>query len=135
MTRVISDDAQRCFGDLGAAWQKAQGGDALVKTEDVVFEQYFKVLSTDQVEARYILSLSLMKRLTALREKAGCLVSATFTANRVNILFKTKKDFFEPRLFHTLLDFEPVRAYYAELALAFGIAEELDLNTRIWTKE
>ena len=44
-------------------------------------------------------------------------------------------DLFEPRLFQTLLDFKPVRQYFEDIELAVGIVDDLNLNTRIWSKQ
>ncbi|MFT5169968.1 MAG: hypothetical protein ACI8Q2_000583, partial [Candidatus Omnitrophota bacterium] len=42
---------------------------------------------------------------------------------------------FEPRIFKTLLDFKPIEEYFEDLSFAIGIVEDLNLNTRIWSKE
>ena len=44
------------------------------------------------------------------------------------------KRLFEPKIFTTLLDFEMVREYFEDLQLAAGIVDDLNLNTRIWSK-
>jgi hypothetical protein len=45
------------------------------------------------------------------------------------------KNLFEPRLFRTILDFELVQEYFEDLQLAIGIVDDLNLNTRIWSKQ
>jgi hypothetical protein len=45
------------------------------------------------------------------------------------------RNLFEPKLFSSLIDFENVREYYDDLALAVDIVDDLNLNTRIWSKE
>ena len=45
------------------------------------------------------------------------------------------EDMFEPRLFRTLLDFEVVRQYFEDLSIGVEVVEDLNLNTRIWSKE
>ena len=42
---------------------------------------------------------------------------------------------FEPRIFHTLLDISMAEEYFLDLQMALSVVEELNLNTRIWTKE
>ena len=42
---------------------------------------------------------------------------------------------FEPKLFGSLLDFDLLQSYFEELRLLEGVVEDLNLNTRIWTKE
>ena len=63
-TIVLPDTAQKLFGDLGQALQglNVQNGQ-LIKLEDPEFEKLFVVYGQDQVEARYILSTSLMHRI------------------------------------------------------------------------
>ena len=41
------------------------------------------------------------------------------------------KDFFEPKLFKTLLDFGVIREHYEDLAYAAGLVDEFNLNTRV----
>jgi hypothetical protein len=45
------------------------------------------------------------------------------------------KNMFEPKYFSSLSDFSPILDYYNDLAFAAGIVDDLNLNTRIWTKE
>jgi len=100
-----------------------------------VFEKEFAVYSTDQVEARYILSPALMHRMLEFRRKTGATVYFSFIGGKVNIGISSQKNRFEPRLFSTVLDIEMAREFVNDLQLALGIVEDLNLNTRIWTKE
>jgi hypothetical protein len=34
-----------------------------------------------------------------------------------------------------LIDFAPIQEYFEDLQLAIGIADDLNLNTRIWSKQ
>ena len=67
--------------------------------------------------------------------ETGDRVFISFAHSRVHVAVPLQRDMFEPRIFGTLLDFAVVREYYLDLTLAAGIVEDLDLNTRIWTKE
>lgn len=135
-TYVLPDTAERLFGRLG---QKLQGfgksHGELVKLEDPVFERAFAVYSSDQVEARYILSPALMHRMLELRRKAGNNVYFSFCGGSVNIAIASDKDRFEPKLFSTVLDIDLAREFVGDLQSAIGVVDELNLNTRIWTKE
>lgn len=139
-TVVVPDVAERVLGGwLGKLIQGmnfTRTGE-LVKLENPDFERYFAVYADDQVEARYILTPSLMERLVEFRElpDTGDRVFVSFAHSRVHVAVPLEKDMFEPRYFGTLLDFAMVRGYYLDLALAAGIVQDLDLNTRIWTKE
>lgn len=135
-TFVLPDTAEKLFGKFGQALQglgKSHG--ELVKLEDPVFEKEFAVYSTDQVEARYILSPALMRRILEFKRKTGSTVYFSFCGGEVNIGISSRKNRFEPKLFSTVLDIELAREFVSDLQLALGIVEDLNLNTRIWTKE
>jgi len=135
-TIVLPDTAQKLFGRFG---QKLQSLNVfrgkLIKLEDPEFESHFVVYGSDQVEARYILSTSLMARITDFKEKTGKRIYLSFIGSMVFVAISYTRDLFEPKLFKTLLDFGPIRQYYEDLALAIGIVDDLNLNTRIWSKE
>jgi len=135
-TVVLPDTAQKLFGRFG---QKLQSLNVfrgeLVKLEDPEFESHFVVYGSDQVEARYILSTSLMARITDFKEKTGKRIYLSFIGSMVFVAVSYTRDLFEPKLFKTLLDFGPIRQYYQDLQLVIGIVDDLNLNTRIWSKE
>ena len=135
-TIVLPDTAQKLFGRLG---QKLQSLNVfrgeLIKLEDPEFESHFVVYGSDQVEARYILSTSLMARITGFKNKTGKKIYLSFIGSMVFVAVSYTRNLFEPRVFKTLLDFAPIRQYYEDLALAIGIGDDLNLNTRIWSKE
>ena len=106
----------------------------LVKTEDPEFEKLFNVYGTDQIEARYILSQSLMQRIKLFKKKTKHNLCLSFVYSNVFVAISFKKELFEPKYFSSIVDFEPIREYYEDLNLALGIVEDLNLNTRIWTK-
>jgi hypothetical protein len=104
-----------------------------VKLEDPTFEKYFQVYGDDQVEARYILSTSLMKRITDFREKSDAKIYVAFKHNKIYIAIRYQKNLFEPKVFKTLYDFKSMKDYFEDLELALGIVEDLNLHLKIWT--
>ena len=135
-TVVLPDVAERLFGFIGKKLQEMNLARAdLVKLEDPEFEKLFAVYGTDQVESRYILSTSLMRRITEFKKKTGNTLYLSFVNSRVFIAVSTGRNMFEPRILSTLLDFKVAREYLEDLQLATGIVDDLNLNTRIWTKE
>jgi hypothetical protein len=135
-TVVLPDTSERLLGRIGQKLQQWNiARDELVRLEDPEFEREFVVYSTDQVEARYILSTSLMSRILDFKRKVGKKVHLSFVGSRLYMAVSYTRTLFEPRLFRTLLDFEPVAEYFEDLQLAVGIVEDLNLNTRIWTKQ
>lgn len=134
-TVVLTDIAENLFGSFGAMFQKMNTQrDALIKLEDPEFEKAFVVYGTDQVEARYILTPSLMQRIVAFRKKSGY-INLSFIDSSVFIAIPVRDNLFEPRTFGTLLNFERIAKYNNYLVLTTGIVDDLNLNTRIWTKE
>ena len=134
-TIVLPDTAERLFGQFGSmmqSWNKGRG--ELVKLEDPKFEKLFVVYGDDQVEARYLLSTSLMKRITDFKKKSKKPIHLAFIGSKIFIAISYSKDLFEPRVFNTLLAFKPIKEYYEDLQLAIGIVEDLNLNLRIWNK-
>ncbi len=135
-TIVLPDTAQKLFGRLG---QKLQSLNVfrgqLIKLEDPEFERLFVVYGDDQVQARYILSTSLMERIMQFKKKSQKPIYLSFVGSKVFVAVSYTKNLFEPKIFSTLLDFGPIRQYYEDLQLAVGIIEDLNLNTRIWTKQ
>jgi hypothetical protein len=136
-TVVLPDTAEKLFGRLGQmfqSWNIARTGQ-LVRLEDVAFEERFVVYSTDQIEARYILSPGLMARIVDFRARTDREVYLAFVASNIYVAISNLRDMFEPNVFKSVLDMAMAHQYLDDLMLAVGIVEELNLNTRIWTKE
>ena len=134
-TVVLPDTAERLFGRLGKKLQslnKPRGH--LIHLEDPEFEKNFAVYGDDQVQARYILSTSLMKRIMDFKKKTDKDIYLSFRGTKVYIAIRFTKDLFEPKIFRTLLDFKVIQEYFEDLTLAYAIVEDLNLNTRIWGK-
>ena len=135
-TVVLPDKTEKFLGKFAQSLQSLNfTRDKLVKMDDPEFEKYFVVRSDDQVDARYVLSTSLMRRIVDFKKKTGMDVYLSFVGSMVFVAISYNKNLFEPRIFRTLLDFEPIREYSEDLALAVGIVEDLNLNTRIWSKQ
>jgi len=135
-TVVLPDTAEKLLGHVGTFLQsKNPARGQLVKLEDPDFEKLFVVYGNDQIEARYILSTSLMKRIVDFQKKTGRRISLSFVGSRVFVAVPYRRDLFEPRVFRTVLNFAPIQEYYEDLQLAVDIVDDLNLNTRIWTKK
>ena len=104
-----------------------------VKLEDPRFNNLFQVKSSDQVEARYILTPSLMERMVELRDKFKS-VDLSFSGSRVNLAIPLPYNLFDPNLKVPLTDQSHVESLSSSLDLILGIVNDLDLNTRIWSK-
>jgi hypothetical protein len=134
-TIVLPDTAERIFGRLG---QKLQSINAfhgeLIKLEDPEFEKFFVVYGEDQVESRYILSTSLMAHIMDFRNKTKKDIFLSFVASKVFVAIPYDRPLFEPGIFKSMLDFSEIKKYFEDLQVAIGIVEDLNLNTRIWSR-
>lgn len=133
---IVLPDTLQWMGGLGTWFQKMNWnkGD-LVKLENVTFEKYFAVYSNDQVEARYILSSTLMERIIKFREQFGKGLYMSFVDSCVNIALPISANLFEPKIFSSAMKTDYLQQYFNYLALVAGIVDELNLNMRIWTKQ
>jgi hypothetical protein len=133
-TIVLPDTAEKLFGKLGTMFQKMNvSRPDLVKLENPDFEKAFVVYGTDQVEARYILTPALMERIMGFQKKSGK-IYLSFLHSKVYIAISLSKNLFEPPLFRSMLNYKLVEDYFKYLMLIVNIVEDLDLNTRIWSK-
>lgn len=114
----------------GSKWL---AGKQRVQLENPRLMKEFLVCSTDQTEARYILPPSLMERIMELWEKYPGMLSISFTGSDIVIARTSSANCYEAGIWRRLercleRDIEAVRSLT-------GIVEELNMNTRIWTKE
>jgi hypothetical protein len=101
--------------------------------EDPRFNSVFNVSSTDQVEARFVLTPKMMERLIDLNDKFGR-VNMSFVNGRVFVAMSLSYNLFEPNLSRPLTDTTQIEWLIAQLKRITGIVDDLDLNTRIWAK-
>ena len=135
-TVVLPDSAEKLFGGFGKMLQRWNiGRPDLIQLEDPEFEREFVVYGNDQIESRYILSTSLMRRILDFKQKTGIKIYLSFTGSKVYVAVPINRNMFEPKYFSSTSNFEPILDYYRDLTFAVGIVEDLNLNTRIWTKE
>jgi hypothetical protein len=105
-----------------------------VLMEDPEFNRLFVVRSKDQVEARYVLSVSLIERIRDFRERTGQPLMLGFVDGTLHLAVWTGRNLFEPRVFRTVDDREIYRRFWEDMQLFGGVVEAFALNTRIWTK-
>lgn len=107
----------------------------LVELENIEFSKTFITHSTDQIEARYILTPALMDKLCQLNEKSTGTVSLTFIRSKMYIVFPLSRNYFEPPIFKSLLHPDCLKEDLEIIRFMYDIIKDLDLNTRIWGKE
>jgi hypothetical protein len=135
-TYLLPDRAERLFGTLGRALQALSrlDGTELVELEDPDFEKRFVCYATDPIEARYLLSTSLMRRLLELSERASGALRVSFVDESLYLALPLAGDLFAVPFGRGAVDAARVQAWARELLSVAGMVEELDLNTRIWSK-
>lgn len=65
----------------------------------------------------------------------GLRISLSFCDSKVYIAINMNKNLFETRLFKPLNDYDFIEENLRFLILITEIVEDLNLNTRIWTKD
>lgn len=135
-TLVLPDTAEKIFGSFGRNLQAfSPGRGSLVRLEDPLFEKEFCVYGEDQIEARYILTPALMRRIMEFKKKWNTTVWLSFLDSKVFIAIRMYKNLFETRVFRSVVDYHFIEENIKFLELLTGIVDDLNLNTRIWTKK
>ncbi len=106
----------------------------LITLEDIEFEKEFAVYSTDQVEARYILSPSMIERIKLIKQKLEKDIYFSFIKNRVYVAIPSETEILVPNIFHNITRFESIEPIYYAIDSLLDISKDLQLNTRIWGK-
>jgi hypothetical protein len=135
-TYVFPDVAERTLGFFGRAFQKLDGvsGCSLVELEDPEFESLFAVYATDPIEARYVLSTSLMERIKAFRQRTHRNARISFVDECLYLALPLTRNLFERAPSSVEQAEAALRAWVADLDFATRVIEELRLNDRIWSK-
>lgn len=126
------------FGSSIGAWFSKNifsfGDKNVVELENTSFCKEFVTYSTDQIEARYILTPALMEKICTLNNRCSQTISLSFINSSAYIAFPLQQNYFEAPIFKSLLKPDLLDEDLSVLHFMYAIIEELDLNTRIWTK-
>ncbi len=135
-TFILPDNSEKSFGGVARFFQKMGGRREtnLIRLEDPEFENAFAVYATDEVEARYILSTAMLRRVLDMRNRFGKDVRLAFKESCLILAVPHAKPFLEPKTSMPATDQTQIRGMLRELQLILDTIEELDLNTRIWSK-
>lgn len=135
-TVVLPDLAEKTFGNLIGGWLQSKNisRDNVIQLDDPEFEKRFVVYGNDPIEARYILTHSMMQRIMEFQKKVYYPLFISFVHNQIHIAIGTQKDIFEPSIFTSLLDYKQVMEYVNTLNNTIGLIEELKLNEKLWSK-
>ena len=106
----------------------------LVKMDNHKFEQEFVVFSSDQIEARYILTPSMMERLLEFKRKSIYPLYISFVNDCIHIVICTNKNNFEANLFQSVTNHNAAFEYILHINLASTLVNNLKLNQKLWGK-
>ena len=134
-TFVLPDFAERLLGKSGQVLQRSDFHGQLVKLENIEFEKEFVVYSTSQQEARYVLTPVMMEAILNIKNKYHKKMYLSFTGCGVYFAIRFNGGLFEPRIHTSGVQYVDVEKMFDMLQLIEIIVAEMDLNTRIWTKE
>ena len=114
---------------------KIKMGVSRVKMENPDFEKVFDVFSTNQIEARYLITPSMMERMLKLDSNFKKGVTISFRNSTILVAIPDSKNRFEADVWSSLSDMSILKSDFAVLQSLLEIVDELNLNTRIWSKE
>jgi hypothetical protein len=75
-----------------------------------------------------------MERVINFKNTVGVPVVFSFVGSRVYCAISFKTALFEPKIFRSNINFDDVKQMYELFKINEIIIQELNLNTRIWTK-
>jgi len=130
---VMPDFAERSLGWFGKKLQKLGG--SLQRLENPEFEKLFVVRGADPLETRYLLTPRMQECLVELHQRVGQGVCIGFRASNVVLALPNSVNLFEADSKVPAADRNQLEGLLFDLWNCVRIVEDLDLNTRIWTKE
>ena len=134
----IADFHKEFLGEttiLRNSFFKVKMGASRVKMENPDFEKVFDVFSTNQIEARYLITPSMMERMLKLDSNFKKGVTISFRNSTILVAIPDSKNRFEADVWSSLNDMSILKSDFEVLQSLLEIVDELNLNTRIWSKE
>lgn len=137
-TFIHPDIAESVLGAVLGEWVQDVAASGLpkgrvVRLENVDFEKQFVVTADSDQEARYILTPKMMELILNLKLKHKALVHMSVLAGQVFVALELKKNLFEPQFFRKT-SYSDLIEFCESFKALTEIVEDLDLNTRIWSK-
>ncbi|MBI1260363.1 MAG: DUF3137 domain-containing protein [Rhizobiales bacterium] len=100
-----------------------------VHLEDPRFEEAFEVYSTDQIEARYLLTPAFMERVLAMRDRLGGRMQAAFTGGRFYLAVHLGRDQFpKPSIFSSVDNLDGINKLVSPIMFIASAVDILKLN-------
>lgn len=133
-TLVLPDNAEKFFGNFAHIFQALSSYGELIKLDNPTFEKEFVVYGFDQIEARYILSHSLMESILELKKLLKNEISISFNGSKIYIAVSKPTNSFEAKIYKKVTTFSEVQTYFQTISLMVDIVKVLSLDVRIWSK-
>lgn len=133
-TVVVPDKSEKFFGSISHFFQSFSSRGELVKMDNSEFEREFAIYSDDQIEARYILSHSLMESILEYKKLVGKNLYISFTRSNIYLAIGFNQKLFEPKIYKKITSFDEVSFYFKVISLTVDIVNHLNLDRRIWSK-
>lgn len=102
-----------------------------VHLEDPVFERQFIVMGQDQIESRFLLSLSMMEKFKDMVENVGNVPSVAFKENTISLNLEDK-DWQSKNISGNFK--LSLKSLYRSTDMLFKLTDTLKLNQEIWKK-
>jgi len=136
-TFVVPDIVESVFGHTGHSLQELFarhrfGRCELVSLEDPNFERNFAIYSSDQIEARYLLTPLLMQQISALQSNWNCPIHIAFIYGKIFMGIDTPQNWFEASSVFTSVSAEVIQSAHQKILMILSLVDQLGLNTRIW---
>ncbi len=133
-TLIVPDKSEKFLGSFSHFFQSFSSRGELVKMDNPKFEKEFVIYSDDQIEARYILSHSLMESILEYKKLVGKNISISFVKSNIYIAIGFREKLFEPKIYKKITSFNEVKFYFQVLCLTTEIVKHLNLDRRLWSK-
>ena len=104
-----------------------------IRLDNIHFEKKFHTYGSDDIEAHYLLTFSMMERFLKLQDTLPNKLSISFVDSHIYILFNYPEELTVPPILTTLYTKDTLK-YIIMLQSLLSIITELRLNERIWSK-
>ncbi len=131
-TFVVPEKAHRTL--FGKEKKKIRKYGDLIKLENPEFENVFSVYGTSGQEARYILTPTMMEAMVQVYKECKLKMTFSFIGSNVHCGIPMDKNNFEPKIMRAV-KYKDIEEMFSLFSLIETIINEMNLNTRIWTKK
>lgn len=111
-----------------------RGDKEKVSLHHAEFDRLYAVYSSDQQQAHYVLTPKFLEMVLDARKKLDAELRLAFFRNMLFVTVPLRKDYFEVSFGMRVTPVDAFDALAGIVALATGLIDTLDLETRVWTR-